>query len=386
MNDFLWKAWFSSYALSHWMLFSYPGSWKARRRVHVMFCMVDHYEPGTGHVCTALERKRVDTLLDTYPKLVKGHRDGAGNPPRRTWFFPPHYHRLGSLRKLVSLCQQGYGEIELHLHHGKFRPDTPENFDRTLRACVEDYSRFGIFGSERGVRRFGFIHGDWALNNSLGGRYCGVDNELSILRDAGCYADFTFPSRGFSNPLKINALFYASDQPGRPKSHRSGVPVRVSGRPGRGLMIIQGPLFPHFTWGKTMGLRVWGDVIGSTPVPPSRIDAWVRTGIHVRGMRNWVFVKTHTHGALDADTVLGRGMHDILRRLETRYNDGRRFVLHYVTAREMFNIIKAAESGVPGEDPEFYRDFHVRPPAYDCSLDCVEASAELRELLAQTYG
>jgi hypothetical protein len=212
-----------------------------------------------------------------------------------------------------------------------------------------------------------------------------VNNELSILRDLGCYADFTFPSRGLSNPLMINSLFYAADRPGRPKSHSSGIPVRVAGRPDSGLMIIQGPLFPHFTPGSTWGLRMCGDIIGGTPVPPARVDAWVRTAIHVRGMRSWVFVKTHTHGAVDADVVLGRNMHDVFRRLETRYNDGKRFVLHYVTAREMYNIIKAAESGVPGDDPEFYRDFRVRPPVYDTLQDRPEASYELRSHLAWSY-
>src|SRR3546814_20317333 len=48
--------------------------------------------------------------------------------------------------------------------------------------------------------------------------------------------------------------------------------------------------------------------------------------------------------------------------LEDRYNDGERYVLHYVTAREVHNIIKAAEAG-HGGDPNDYRDFILPPPA-----------------------
>ncbi len=43
------------------------------------------------------------------------------------------------------------------------------------------------------------------------------------------------------------------------------------------------------------------------------------------------------------------------------YNDGQRHVLHYVTSREMYNIIKAAEAGKCG-DPNAWRDFELPPP------------------------
>lgn len=61
------------------------------------------------------------------------------------------------------------------------------------------------------------------------------------------------------------------------------------------------------------------------------------------------------------DTLLGApvdAMHDYLERT---YNDGKRHVLHYVTARECYNIIKAAEAGEQG-DPGQYRDYLLPPP------------------------
>ena len=50
--------------------------------------------------------------------------------------------------------------------------------------------------------------------------------------------------------------------------------------------------------------------------------------------------------------LLGEPMQALHRHLWKRYNDGVRYKLHYVTAREMYNIIKAAERGLPGEPGE----------------------------------
>ena len=73
-------------------------------------------------------------------------------------------------------------------------------------------------------------------------------------------------------------------------------------------------------------------------------------------------MKLHTHGApdLQAASLLGDGGHELHRVLTTEYNDGRRWRLHYVTAREMFNVAIAAMQGKSG-DPNDYRD-HVLPP------------------------
>jgi hypothetical protein len=53
--------------------------------------------------------------------------------------------------------------------------------------------------------------------------------------------------------------------------------------------------------------------------------------------------------------------------LGKRYNDGSEYVLHYVSAREMYNIIKAAESGASG-DPGNYRNYVLPPPTFTQGL------------------
>ena len=387
MKEIAWKLLFLFVVLIKWVIRDVRlQRQKKEYPIHLLFCMIDHYEPGTGKVSKEEEEERVNELVSRYPKLAERHRDYYGNLAKRTWFFPPHYFRYGSLKKLVRLCERGYGEIELHLHHGKKLPDSPENLGRTLLQCVKEYSQFGIFGSENGKKKFGFVHGDWALDNSRKGKFCGVNNELQVLKDCGCYADFTFPSVYPSTPWQINSIFYAVDDPKRPKSYSTGKEVEF-GKPGRGdLLIVQGPLFPFMKNGKITGLRVFNDVVdGRPPVDERRIDSWIRTGIHIKGKPSWIIVKIHTHGATDADAVLGKEMDFIFNYLETKYNDGKSYVLHYVTARELYNIIRALEDGLESSNPEDFRDYKISPPQYDSSPQVEEASSALKELVYKTY-
>lgn len=359
---------------------------RKQKPLHIVFGTMDHYEPGSEHASPKTEMARVDRLLKQYPELIKGHFDSFGNIPRRTWFFPPHYHRFYSLKKLVSLCEEGYGEIELHLHHGTVRPDTPENLEETIRRCVEEYSHFGIFGEENGQKKYGFIHGDWALDNSRHGRYCGVNNEINILLKTGCYADFTFPSLNESNPAQINSIYYAVDDPNQPKSHNTGIRVRKNEKDSHGLMMIQGPMFPFFKNSSKLSLRIFGDSIdGFPPVTANRIDAWVNAGIHIVDVPNVVFVKTHTHGSIYDRAVLGEEMDFVFRYLESTYNDGKNYILHYATAREMYNIICALRDGEDPKEIENFRNYCISTPKYDSSVNIEESSQELRNLVCKTY-
>lgn len=356
--------------------------------IHILFCTVDHFEPGAGNADVIEERARMRLLLSRYPQIADRHRDSDGRPPRRTWFFPPHYHRNGNLKDLVTLCAGGYGEIELHLHHGKTAPDTEANLCATIRQTVGEYGAFGIFGTENGRRRYGFIHGDWALDNCRANRYCGVNSELTVLRETGCYADFTYPAMSVpeANPKKTNSIYYATDDPGKPKSHKSGRDVERGRKPTGDIMIVEGCVHPSFTGGNAGGFRVVGDALtADTEVTASRIDLWVKTGIHVRGKRNWVFIKTHTHGAVDSPVVTGKPFDDALTYMEARYNDGTRYVLHYVTARELYNIAKAIEANEPGENPDQYRDYAIAQPRYDPATGATQASERLQALVARTY-
>lgn len=61
------------------------------------------------------------------------------------------------------------------------------------------------------------------------------------------------------------------------------------------------------------------------------------------------------------ETLLGEPMDKMFSYLEQTYNDGKKYQLHYVTSREAYNIIKAAEAGKSG-NPNAYRDFVLPRP------------------------
>jgi hypothetical protein len=320
-----------------------------------------------GRVDDGTARSRLEAWIEEYPRIAARHADSAGRPPAHSFFYPYDELEPGELRDLAGLCAAGYGELEIHLHH---QDDTSETLREKLRGAIQSWREVGALGSwsETGRPAFGFIHGNWALDNSRieGSRnYCGVDDEITVLAEEGCFADFTFPALAhMAQPRQANSIFYAEDDRKRPKSHDRGVPVRVGGEPSGHLMIVQGPLCLCRRPGRLLPRPEDGDVTGSNPAIPGRVDAWVRVAIHIQGRPEWVFVKVHTHGAQDCnrEALLGGGLDALFTDLQRRYNDGRVWRLHYVTAREMYNVIKAAEAGCTG-DPSSYRDFIVRPPA-----------------------
>lgn len=376
-------------------------TWRAQARerarlrqgktVHVLFCMCDHYEPGTGKVSDAEGDQRVADLLNIYPEIADRHHDSSGKKPTRTWFYPPHYHRQGWLKKLVSLCERGYGEVELHLHHGKDCSDTSAHLRETIQRCLDEYARFGIFGRVKDRIAYGFIHGDWALDNSRNGTFCGVNDEISILVETGCYADFTFPAPNMANPRIMNSIYYATDDPARPKSHDHGRLVKANtgtkGFDSPDLLMVQGPLHPIRKNGTWRSLRILGDSLDDAQQASARRTAkWLASGISVQGKENWVIVKTHTHGASDAATVLGPNLDEMFSHLEQQFRDRAGYALHYVTARELYNIIRAAECGEPSDNPDLYRDYIVSAPSYDASPDILGASPTLAGNVAKTYA
>jgi hypothetical protein len=318
---------------------------------HFIFALCDHFEPFRGNRDPASARKLVRDWIDEYPASVEGFLDQDGLPPRHTFFYPQEEYDPEILDRLADFCRLGYGEVEIHLHH---RHDTAEG----LREKLESFrdllrTRHGLLGSDAAGRiRYGFIHGNWALCNARpDGDWCGVNEELGVLAETGCYADFTFPSAPSpTQPRIVNALYRARDRAGRPRSADRGERAKVGGGGDGTLLLITGPL--GLNWSR----RKWGllprlenaDISGSNPPTADRIRLWARQAIHVAGRPDWVFVKTHTHGCLAANrrVVLGPAMREARAVLQRDFNDGQGWQLHYVTAREMFNLVKAAEAGV----------------------------------------
>lgn len=355
-----------------WLPAYLAGCWRGNPRVEgpidIMVCFADHYEPGWSGAELAVQRERVARWVRDYPALADSHRDSDGVKPQWTFFYPAEEYVPEHLDALARLCHAGYGDVEVHLHHRDATSDSLRRqltwFSHTLAA------RHGLLrrSPTTGAIRYGFIHGNWALDNSgPHGDWCGVNDELTVLRDTGCYADFTFPSAPSpTQPRQINSIYYATDDRQAPKSHDRGRPAMARVAPSGDLLMVQGPL--TLDWRKrSRGVfpRIEnGELSADNPPSPHRADTWVRQHVHVEGRPNWVFIKLHTHGANERNTPVlhGREMHDTLRHLERRYNDGVRYRLHYVSAWETYNIICAAEAGADG-NPNAYRRLNDSPVA-----------------------
>lgn len=335
-----------------------PGNNKIK---HIMFLICDHYEPKHHITRPGQDVERVTTWRTQYPEFAARCQNQFGHYPKHSWFYPPH-HGLEHLSGLNELVFNGYGETELHYHHDN---DTSEKFTRDLNETIENYNQMGLLlGSGDQLKPcFSFIHGDWALDNSAHGKYCGVNDELTILQNAGCWGDFTMPSTEECQTRKINSIYYAIDDPDKPKSHDTGKDAAVGVKNPPGFFMMQGPL--GINWGAPRLPKIensslttynWGRA--------DRVDYWVNCGIHVKGKPDWVFVKLHTHGAVekDHDALIGERAFKMHQYLNEKYNDGVKYKLHYVTAREAYNICKAAEEGLDG-DPGDYVNHVIKPYA-----------------------
>jgi hypothetical protein len=328
---------------------------------HVLFALCDHYEPLWGDVDDARGRERVERWERVYGDVLCEFRDADGYAPRHSFFFPGEQYRPHFLDSLATLARSGYGEVEVHLHHDG---DDAQKLARDLATYTAAYSEHGhLTRTPDGRPRYAFIHGNWCLANCRpDGRYCGVDSELEVLFDTGCYADFTFPSApDATQPNIVNQIYWPTGDPRRARAHERGVPARVGTVMRDRILMIQGPLALAR---RRLGFRIESAALTARdPGTPDRIATWVAQDIHVEGRPDWVFVKVHTHGAPEAQAgaLLGEPGRALHRELTTRYNDGRDFVLHYVTAREMFNIALAGMHGKAG-DPKLYRDYALPPP------------------------
>jgi hypothetical protein len=330
--------------------------------IHVLICFADHFEPKADGADHDQALRRIETWVREFPRQFGRFRDSDGRAPRYTFFFPIEEYEPDYLDRLAALCRAGFGEVEVHLHHDH---DTPDNLRRQLLAFKETLAhRHGLLARRRdtGEIAYGFIHGNWALCNALpGGRHCGVNNELDILRETGCYADFTYPSAPHgTQPPTINALYYACNRPGRSRSHEIGRRVGTGPQPPDSLLLVQGPLvldWRHRKLGLLPGTEN-GCLQASQAPEIARLSSWLRARVQVPARPDWFFVKLHAHGAEEQahESLLGPPMVRFHEDLVRRARENSHFHFHYVTAREVCNLIKAAEVGFTGS-VEAARDY-----------------------------
>lgn len=360
----------------------------SRGPVHLLFCLADHFEPSIvpdkdgAHADKHEQERRLEIWCREVPRVLGRWRDSEGKPFYHTYFSPAEQYESSLIERLADHCHAGWGEIEIHLHHGVEAPDTREHTEEqivrfrdtlaTKHACLSQWNG-------EGPPRYAFVHGNFALANS-DGRACGVDDEMAALAATGCYADLTMPSApSITQVPKINSLYECGLPLDQRAAHRRGRNLRV-GRPPRVFpLLIQGPLALDFSAARRKALIPHienGAITSRYPATMGRLELWKRMAVGVEGRPDWIFIKLHCHGMdpRDAEAMYGTPRQTFLKELMDATKQSGRYRVHFTTAREMTNIILAACDGRDG-NPGEYRDYRLKRMAADRSVSATKGEA-----------
>lgn len=367
--------------LSSWpWLVRYPA-WRTqevlRRMVekvdfqNLIFIVANHYEPAWNSENKILQLNtqiaRVDDWCRKAREIGNAVRGADGKPFCHTYFYPAEQYLQPILDQLAELQCDGFGEVEVHLHHGTEQPDNGTNLRRMLeefRDILAEKHQLLSRESGLGRARYAFVHGNLALANSASDKNCGVDSEMQILADTGCYADFTLPSAPDESQVpRINAIYQCGHELHERAPHRSGPNLRVGEQPALPVLFT-GPLV--FDWRRRIrGFPVpridTGSLAGNYPLSLDRLNRWRQARIGVRGRPEWVFIKLYCHGFFpyDQEETIGEPLQRFLEAVLDFGEKSGQFNVYFVTAREAFNIAMAAVDGHKGS-PELYRDYKMR--------------------------
>ena len=260
------------------------------------------------------------------------------------------------------------GEVEIHLHHGVEKPDTAENLRKTLiefRDVLADEHKCLSRFDGAGKPMYAFVHGNLALANSAGGKFCGVDSEMQILQETGCYVDMTLPSAPDETQVPMLNKIYECGLPLTEKiPHRTGKQVSTFGNQPQLPLIFTGPLV--FNWTRRIrGVPVPriddGALVDNQIMDLARLNRWLSANITVENRPEWVFVKLYCHGFFDPDQSACIG-EKATRFFSEVIENGERtgdYTVHFASAREAFNMVSAAIDGKEGTPSEF-RNYRLR--------------------------
>ena len=321
-----------------------------RKRPLLLLALADHYEPFWHGADRKQALSRLAAWERGWPEFCDGLRDARGRPPQHTFFYPADEYDDEVLDRLAALCAKGLGGVEVHLHH---QGETPAELEDVLASYAELlHQRHGLLGKDEAGRiTYGFIHGNWALDNSLpDGSWCGVNGELSILAKTGCYADFTLPSSPSPAQTRIiNSIYYADGDPARPKSHNTGLPSRVGVPPRGELLLIQGVLALNWRIRKKRILPSLenSDLGAHRPLRPERAPVWLKYAPRVQGAEDVRFLKLSCHGAPEKhhQALMGPAAKEFFKFISGEQGVDPGFDLQFVTCREMALAVHALEKG-----------------------------------------
>jgi hypothetical protein len=155
---------------------------------------------------------------------------------------------------------------------------------------------------------------------------------------------------------KVNAIYECGLELGQRAPHRRGRNLATGRAPRLFPLMVQGPLMLGLRRDDNRRPSMFmenGALTAAQPPSMGRLRLWARAAIAVRGRFDWVFVKLHCHGMdpRDESAMYGSALQRFLSELTAEARAGA-FTLHFVTAREMVNVVLAAcdgREGSPGE-------------------------------------
>ncbi|MGB7282745.1 MAG: hypothetical protein WBE13_10820 [Candidatus Acidiferrum sp.] len=305
----------------------------------VWLAVADHYEPYWNGADDTTACDRVQRWRKAWPEIAaRSVKDSAGRSPKYTFFYPQEEYRASLLDQLAEMAQAGIADVEIHIHHDR---EGRQNFIDRMSSFRETLHReHGLLRAHNGSLTFGFIHGNWALDNSLANGYrCGLNDEITLLNQLGCYADFTMPSGDSPSQSRIvNTIYWCKDDPNRPKSYDWGAAIKAGDEKEGDLLMIPGPF--GLRWrGRWVPRTEQGELASYDPPTAYRAKRWLDLAPR---FGSDVFIKLFTHGTQErhSELLLGKGLEQLFEYVRDEAVR-RRCEFYFVSAWEMFLAIDA---------------------------------------------
>ena len=279
----------------------------------ISLAITDHFEPYWAHASDDLAYRRAALWAKRWPEIADRIAAAHGFQPKYTFFYPEEEYRPKLIDLLVPSIVSGVADLEVHIHHNG---EGEQNFVDRISGFIEKlHHRHGLLRRVGGRIVFGFIHGNWALDNSLpNGKCCGLNNEISLLKKLGCYADFTLPAGEPGAQTRIvNTIYWALDDVDKPKSHDTGVRFTAGSGVKGDLLMVPGPL--GVRWVERLIPRMeLGELASHDPATAYRCRRWI--DLSPRSGEDSI-IKLHTHGAQEKNSaaLLEGGLEELFRHL-----------------------------------------------------------------------
>ena len=204
----------------------------------------------------------------------RGAGRGAAVAPQRNFpKYKPEY-----LDPLAKFTQDGIGDVDIHIHHNC---EGEEKFLDKMCGFIEVYAKAWLAAAARRQNRVR-LHSRQLGAGQLASRqtWCGLNNEITLLRDLGCYADFTMPSGASPTQGRVvNQIYWVNDDL-TSRARMIAGQVRT-GQPGQGDLLITGDgaaVAQRFVPRLETGEIAWQDF-----PTPYRISRWLDLAPHQPG-------------------------------------------------------------------------------------------------------